>query len=233
MQPQSDTITSVPSPSWWHRNNRPFDREELLADALVHLIGIGVALALGSALLVYAATQTAPDQVPALATYIGSLICLFCVSMAFNLWPVTPVKQHLARLDQAVIFLFMAGSYTPFLTAIDASPLAGPMTIAIWALSGLGILLKLIAPHRFGRIAILLHLAIGWSGLLILQALSSVLSPTALWLLIGGGIVYSVGIIFHLWEKLRFQNALWHVAVVTGATLHLGAVFECMVLSRL
>src|SRR4028119_675730 len=119
MSVQSECTRSTPAPTWWDRENRPFDREELLADALVHLIGIGVALALGSALLVYAATQTAPDQVPALVTYIGSLVCLFCVSMAFNLWPVTPMKQHLARLDQAVIFLFMAASYTPFLTVMQ------------------------------------------------------------------------------------------------------------------
>ncbi len=88
-------------------------------------------------------------------------------------------------------------------------------------------------PHRFGRLAILLYLAIGWSGVLVFQQLGSSLPPVTLWLLVAGGIVYSLGIIFHLWEKLRFQNVLWHVFVVVAAMLHLAAILDCMVISRL
>ena len=65
------------------------------------------------------------------------------------------------------------------------------------------------------------------------QTLATALPPVSFWLLVAGGITYSAGIIFHLWEKLKFQNVLWHVFVVAGSILHLWAIFDCMVLSRL
>ena len=149
------------------------------------------------------------------------------------LWPNTPAKTYLARLDQAAIFLFIAGSYTPFLAVIGGTPSGVVMMSLVWGASLVGMALKLVVPERFGRVAILLYLAIGWSGVLVFQSLGQALPSSTLWLLLAGGVTYSAGIIFHLWEKLKFQNALWHVFVVAGASLHLWAVIDCMVIARL
>jgi len=78
-----------------------------------------------------------------------------------------------------------------------------------------------------------LYLAIGWSGVLVFQSLAAALPPVSFWLLVVGGITYSAGIIFHVWERLKFQNVLWHIFVVVGSICHLWAIFNCMVLSRL
>jgi len=207
---------------------RTYDKFEIVADATVHLAGIAVALIAGSALLAYTAFGSAREHLPALLLYVASLLGVLSVSLAFNLWPVTAVKSYLARLDQAAIFLFIAGTYTPFLAVLDRTPMATLMMVLVWGLAIVGIALKLFVPHRFGRIAILLYLAIGWSGLLIFQNLSASISSAALLLLVAGGLAYSFGIIFHLWQRLRFHNALWHLAVVTGASLHLGAVFHAL-----
>ena len=86
-------------------------------------------------------------------------------------------------------------------------------------------------PHRFGRMAIVLYLAIGWSGVLVFGSMAHSLPAASLWLVLAGGIAYSAGIVFHLWEKLKFQNALWHTFVVAGATLHLVAILV-MTISR-
>jgi len=107
------------------------------------------------------------------------------------------------------------------------------LTVVVWGAALVGIALKLIVPERFGRLAILLYLAIGWSGVLVFQTMMSVLPPVAFWLIVAGGITYSAGIVFHLWDRLKFQNVLWHVFVVAGSILHLWAIFDCMVLSRL
>jgi hemolysin III len=219
--------------SWWSREQRPYTRSEMIVDAIVHLVGLLIALVAGSVLLAFAIVETAPEAVPALLVYLLSFVTLFSVSMAYNLWPVSPVKMHLARLDQAAIFLFIAGTYTPFLAIIGGTTTGLLMTSFVWGASLVGIALKLIVPERFGRLAIVLYLAIGWSGLLVFQSLARTLPDTTLWLLLAGGVTYSLGIIFHLWEKLKFQNALWHVFVVGGATLHLWAVIDCMVIHRL
>lgn len=214
-------------------DRRAYTLAEQVADAVVHVLGLVVALAAGSALLALAWVQTAPDAFPALLVYVLTLVAVLGVSMAYNLWPRSVVKHYLARFDQAAIFLFIAGSYTPFLAVIGGTAAGSIMMSVVWGASLVGVALKLIVPERFGRMAILLYLAIGWSGVAVFQALAQELTPTTLWLLLAGGITYSVGIIFHLWEKLHFQNALWHAFVVAGASLHLWAVLDSMVLARL
>ncbi|MET3925657.1 hemolysin III family protein [Devosia sp. 2618] len=219
--------------SWWSRQHRPYSVGELVADGIVHGLGLLVAIAAGSVLLAYAVFVTAPEAVPALLVYLGSLLAVLGVSMAYNLWPVSPVKKVLARFDQAAIFLFIAGSYTPFLAVMGGTTIGTIMTTFVWGASLIGVALKLIVPERFGRLAIVLYLAIGWSGILVFQSLAQSLPPTTMWLVLAGGVTYSLGIIFHLWEKLKFQNALWHVFVVAGASLHLWAVIDFMVIHRL
>ena len=77
------------------------------------------------------------------------------------------------------------------------------------------------------------YLAIGWSGIVIAKPLIATLPPVTLGLMLAGGIVYSCGIVFFAWQRLRFQNAIWHGFVVTGAGLHFAAVIDCLVVARL
>lgn len=168
-----------------------------------------------------------------ICVYVGSLLLVLSVSLAFNLAPIAPIKRLLARFDQAAIFLLIAGTYTPLLALLNDTPTGTLMLIGIWSAALLGIALKLIVPQHFGRLALLLYLGIGWSGVLIFQSLASVLPASTLLLIVAGGIAYSSGIIFHLWERLHFHNVIWHCFVVLGATIHLWAVLDCMVLKRL
>lgn len=224
---------AVVSRTWWTRG-RPFSLAELIADGIVHAVGLLVAVALGTVLLSFAAYETAPEELPALVLYVGSLLAVLAISLAFNLCPIdSRAKRTLARLDQAAIFLFIAGTYTPFLVLLGASPFNIALGTLVWGAALTGMLLKLLVPHRFGRGAIVLYLGIGWSGVLMLQGLAAHLPPVSLWLLVAGGLAYSFGVIFHLWERLTFHNAVWHGFVVVGASLHLLAVLDCMVLSRL
>lgn len=214
-------------------DRRAYSVGEMIADAAVHIVGLIVAIAAGSILLTLSLMHTAPEKFPALLVYVATLVVVLGVSLAYNLYPNSPIKRYLARLDQAAIFLFIAGSYTPFLAVLGGTPTGVIMMSLVWGASLVGVALKLIVPQRFGRIAIVLYLAIGWSGVLVFQSLGQALPASTLWLLLAGGLTYSAGIVFHLWEKLKFQNALWHVFVVAGASLHLWAVIDCMVVTRL
>lgn len=229
MNPQGHTAAPR---LWWHPRRR-FSLAEVIADGVVHGVGLAVALGLGTVLVVFAALGTAREDLPAILLYLTSLVIVLGVSLAFNLAPVSSFRRLMARLDQAAIFLLIAGTYTPFLAGLGGTPAAGLMTAVVWGGALVGIALKLIVPQRFGRLAILLYLAIGWSGILVFQTLAATLPPVTLWLILAGGIAYSAGIVFHLWDKLKFQNVVWHVFVVAGSTCHLWAVFHMMVLSRL
>ncbi|MEO9228171.1 MAG: hemolysin III family protein, partial [Devosia sp.] len=147
--------------------------------------------------------------------------------------PVTPIKKFLARLDQAAIFLLIAGTYTPVLALMSGTSLGTIMMTAVWGASLIGVALKLVLPHRFGRLALVLYAGIGWSGILVFQSLAARVPPSTLWLLLAGGVAYSAGIIFHVWERLNFHNVLWHCFVVLGASLHLWAILDCLVLRRI
>jgi hemolysin III len=217
--------------TWWHRG-RAYSRTELILDCIVHAIGLLIAAGFGGALLAAAGLATAPTELPMIAVYVGSLVVVLAVSLAFNIAPVTPLKRFLARLDQAAIFLLIAGTYTPLLTLLAGS-VGDIMLAVVWGAALIGIALKLIVPQHFGRLALVLYLGIGWSGVVVFQSLAAALPASTLWLLLAGGVAYSSGVIFHVWERLRFHNVLWHCFVVAGASLHLWAILDCMVLQRL
>jgi hemolysin III len=105
------------------------------------------------------------------------------------------------------------------------------MLAFIWLAAIGGIALKCLFPGRYDRLAILLYLGMGWSGVLIAAPLSQYLSTVTIWLIVAGGMIYSLGVIFHVWEKLRFQNAIWHGFVVAAAAVHYSAVITCFSLS--
>jgi len=227
------TSTATRPARTWQNRVRPFTLGELVADGIVHGVGLVMAVAAGTVLVVFAALGTAPKELPAIILYVGTLIVVLSASLTYNLWPTSPIKNFLARIDQAAIFLFIAGTYTPFLALIGNTPSADLLMALVWGAALTGIALKLIVPQRFGRLAILLYLGIGWSGVLVFHSLAVALPPVALWLLLAGGLAYSAGIVFHLWERLKFHNVMWHAFVVIGASLHLFATLDCMVFSRL
>lgn len=206
--------------TWWHRG-KPYSPLELALDAAVHAFGLLLALGLGGVLLFIGQTAR-----PALAIYVASLVIVLTVSLAFNLAPITSLKRFLARLDQAAIFLLIAGTYTPLLSMLGGSTTREVMLAIVWGAAIIGIALKLLVPERFGRLALVLYLGIGWSGVAVFGSLAEVVPANTLWLLLAGGVAYCSGIIFHLWERLRFHNVLWHCFVVMGASLHLWAMLE-------
>jgi hemolysin III len=86
-------------------------------------------------------------------------------------------------------------------------------------------------PGRFDRLSIGLYLAMGWSGVIAYDSLVSSLPTSTLWFIAAGGLIYSFGVIFHAWERLRFQNAIWHSFVLLAAALHYTAVLDMVLVA--
>src|SRR5262245_2142753 len=93
-------------------------RAELIADGIVHGVGIMLAVAGGSALLVMSTFHAQPGEYAAAVLYVVSLLTVMSISCAYNLWPVSPAKWLLRRFDHAAIYLLIAGTYTPFLVQL-------------------------------------------------------------------------------------------------------------------
>lgn len=205
-----------------------YDRSELIADGIVHGVGLAAALVGVTALIFYAVLWSSTGQLAAAAIYGAGLLATLSISFLYNLYPVSRTKWFLRRFDHSSIFVLIAATYTPFLQRGWEDPFLFAMLIGIWTIAILGVVIKCLFPGRFDRLAILLYLAMGWSGVLAVGPLLSALSATTLVLILIGGIFYSAGVIFHVWEKLRFQNAIWHGFVVTGAAVHYSAVINCL-----
>lgn len=206
---------------------------ERLADGIVHLIGIVCAISAGSILLAMAFTRTASGEYLALVLYVVALLAVLSVSFVYNMWPQTPVKWVLRRVDHSMIYVLIAASYTPFLVQLPERTEALPVLAFVWLVTVAGIALKIFMPGRLDRVAIAIYLLAGWSGVLLVRPLIETLPQTTVVLIVAGGLVYTFGVIFYVWRSLRFQTALWHVFVVVGAGLHCAAVMDSMVISRI
>jgi hemolysin III len=154
------------------------------------------------------------------------------MSFSYNIWPVSRTKWILRRFDHSAIFVLIAATYTPFLERGADDPVLLAMLIGIWLFAAAGIALKCFFPGRYDRLAILLYLAMGWSGVFVAGPVAERIPFASTLLIVIGGIIYSLGVIFHVWEKLRFQNAIWHGFVVAAAAVHYSAVLTCFSLSQ-
>jgi hemolysin III len=205
-----------------------YTRLEKLADACVHAASVIFSI-VATFILLAAAIGTLPAADAAgLAVYCIGLIGMFGASAAYNLVPKPNLKEFLRRLDHAAIFVMIAGSYTPFALLMGGS--AGrAMLIAVWAIAAAGVVIKLRFPRRLDRLSVLLYLAQGWIVLFALDPVVATLPSQALWLLLAGGIVYTLGVPFHLMEWMRFHNAIWHIFVLGGAACQFAAIQRAVI----
>lgn len=203
-----------------------YDRAELIADGVVHGIGVFCGLIAVTALIVLAAVFASAYAIVSVSVYAAGLLAMLGFSAAYNLWPVSRGKWLLRRLDHSAIYILIAATYTPVFAQLQDSTFAMSLLAGVWSVAIIGIVLKLFFPGRFDRISVGLYLAMGWSGLIAYDAGLSSLPQLALWFIGAGGLLYTLGIIFHAWHRLRFQNAIWHSFVLLGAACHYTAVLD-------
>jgi hemolysin III len=224
-QPPSDQAAAQPRRrgeiSW------NYDRLEIIADGIVHAAGISLGL-IGTVAIIAVAIRIKGIEIAPIVIYIVGLIAMLGLSAAYNMWPISPTKWILRRFDHSAIYLLIAGTYTPFLAQLKLSITSAGLSIGVWVSAAVGMALKLLLPGRFDRFAVVLCLLLGWSGLFAYDSFASALPRASLWLLAIGGVLYSLGTIFHVWQRLRFHNAIWHVFVLTGASCHYSAVVACL-----
>jgi hemolysin III len=210
------------------RTNRPYSQGELIADAAVHATAIVAGVIGFSVLFGKIALRGDFGDGLAMAVYAAGFFLLFGFSCAYNMAPASPAKALLRRFDHASIYLMIGGTYTALLSQARASfavvALAGFVWIAVLA----GATLKLLLPGRLDRFNVRLYLALGWSAVFAIKPLAAALPVGSLGLILAGGLVYSAGVAFHLWENLKFQIAIWHAFVMVAAACQFVGVLQAI-----
>src|SRR5256886_17575685 len=203
-----------------------YDRAELIADGVVHIVGICLGLVAATALIVLTTVYGSAFEIAVVSVYVAGLLAMLTFSAVYNLWPVSRAKWVLRRFDHSAIYLLIAATYTPFIVALRESYLAIVLLGGVWCVAILGIVLKLARPGRYDRLAVGLFLAMGWSGMMLYDAVVQALPTMALAFLIAGGALYSLGVVFHAWRRLGFQHPIWQCFVLLGAACHYTAVLD-------
>jgi hemolysin III len=201
-----------------------------MADLIVHIAGLSLAIVFGAILVGLSAGSGKTGLIIAVAVYAFGLIAMLSFSTVYN-FARARFQERLKPLDHAGIFLMIAASYTPFTTQGLEGPWAWGMTLAIWTLAAFGIIGKLTLQRLSKRFWVSYYILLGWLVVIAMEPLSRAIDWVALLLLALGGLVYTLGVIFHVNRRLTFSKAIWHGHVVTAAGLHWTAVLLGVVLA--
>ena len=171
-----------------------------------------------------------PDlaSIASLAIYGFGLVAVFACSAAYNLATEARLKAMLRRFDHAAIYVKIAGTYTPFAMVKMGDAAGFALLGAVWAITAFGATAKLLWPGRLVRTSYVLYLAQGWAIVAAFGPFASSVSGRVLLLLVVGGSLYTLGVIFHLWERLPYHTAIWHAFVVAASACHFAAIVDAV-----
>ncbi len=202
-----------------------YSNSERIADGVVHLLGIGLAI-VGVILLLGSPDQHGTQAIHvALCVYSAGLLTMLTASAVYHFAAYTSYRPLLRRIDHAAIYIKIAATVTP-LAILSGTKFTITTLILIWLCALVGASFKLMArPGQIGT-AWLPHLCLSWLGGLVILSQTQVLGAHSMYCLAAGGLVYSGALIFYCAEKLPFANALWHggVAIASGF-MYFGVVF--------
>lgn len=200
-----------------------YSRAERRGDALVHLLGIGAALIAVPVLIAQAMALRGDLTAVASTTVYGlALVTMLVFSALFHLTERPRLRRVFRSLDHTAILCLIAATYTPFVLLSGAR--ATGLLVTLWVAALVGAALRAFAPDRLKLAAIGLALGMGWAGLIGGGALLAVLSTPVTVLITVGGLLYTVGVGFCLWERLPFHYTIWHVCVLAASAVFYAAV---------
>ena len=214
-------ISGKITPHWYPHSHRI----EWIADGIVHIVALILALGGIGWMLSVAIDHGSAALMAALAVYSICLLAMLGCSALYNTNRNVERSERYARLDLAGIYLMIAGTYTPLVSMKLPFEWAIALLTFVWLGALGGVSLKLLTKWHDKRLIVSFYVALGWVAVVAAEPLFRTLSGEAMALLVAGGILYTVGIIFHLWKDLRFNAAIWHGFVVSAAICHFAAIF--------
>lgn len=206
---------------------RPYTRAETLSDAVVHVAGL--ALVTGAVPVLIVLTVLMRGDAAAIAgvsVYGAALILMILCSALYNMIERPDWGWLLRRLDHSAIYVKIAGTYTAF---IGVSGQGFGLMAALWGAALAGVGLKILSPERFRWLALALYLGMGWAGVAAGGALLAALPAPVVVLMLAGGGLYTLGVVFYLWDRLPFHNTIWHVFVLAASLVFYAAVLVAIV----
>ena len=193
---------------------------EEIANAVTHGVAALLSIAGLAVLVAFAVLYSgSPKVVAAVGIFGASMVFLYTASTLYHSIPNPRAKKVLQYLDHSMIYVLIAGSYTPFCLITLQGYTGIALLCAVWLIAIAGISLQAVLLHKADWINCLLYLSMGWLAVFVIDPLVSTLDSTGLALLVAGGLAYTVGVVFYIFERIPFSHAIWHTFVFAGTTL--------------
>lgn len=198
---------------------------EEIANAVTHGVAALLSIAGLAVLVAFAVLYSgSPKVVAAVSIFGASMVFLYTASTLYHSIPNPRAKKVLQYLDHSMIYVLIAGSYTPFCLITLQGYTGIALLCAVWLIAIAGISLQAVLLHKADGINCLLYLSMGWLAVFVIDPLVSTLDSTGLALLVAGGLAYTVGVVFYIFERIPFSHAIWHTFVFAGTTLQFFSV---------
>ncbi len=199
---------------------RPYSLGEEIANSIIHGLGIGLSVAGLTLLVVFSVSAGDGWRLAASIVFGVTLVLEYTASTLYHSFPQPQVKHVFKILDHAGIYLLIAGSYTPF-TLVTLRDAGGWWLFAfVWVFAVIGISTEAFWAYRPRWVSVAVYLAMGWVVVLAVRPLMENLAPAGLWLLVAGGLSYTLGTVFYLLKRVPYMHAVWHLFVLGGSACH-------------
>ncbi|MDF2180044.1 hemolysin III family protein [Aliiglaciecola sp. CAU 1673] len=202
--------------------HRPYSPLEEWLNALSHGIGFIVAI-VGLVFLLLRSDDSL--SITASSIYGGSLLLMFLTSTLYHAITHKQIKGIFKLLDHSAIYLLIAGTYTPFMLVSVGGWVGTLATALIWTIAAAGLVFKWLARHRFPKLSVILYLIMGWLAVAFIYPLYQALPGAGMWLLVAGGLCFSIGVAFYVAKRYQFTHAIWHLFVVGGCACHYFSIY--------
>jgi hemolysin III len=197
---------------------------EELANSVIHALGLVASLVALPVLVVAAAGRADAMHVVGCSVFAASLIALYAASTIYHALPPSRVKQVFRVLDHVTIYLLIAGTYTPFTLGVLRGAWGWTLFGIVWSLAAAGIVWKTLLGLRYPRGSTVLYLMMGWLAVVAIRPITAQVPAAGLVWLVAGGLLYTGGVSFFVWERQRHSHAVWHLCVLAGSVCHFFAV---------
>ncbi|MCG6141586.1 PAQR family membrane homeostasis protein TrhA [Leptospira mtsangambouensis] len=197
-----------------------------IANAVTHGIGGGLSIAGLSILLTMAVLYGDVWHIVSSAIYGATLILLYLASTLYHGIYHTATKRIFKVIDHASIYLLIAGTYTPFtlVSLREHSEWGWTLFLVVWILAFAGVLLLLLFPGKYSGARVVVYILMGWLAIFVVKDIRTAIGIGGISWLVAGGLSYTVGVIFYLWDSLPFNHAIWHLFVLSGSLCHFFAI---------
>ncbi|WP_334073013.1 MULTISPECIES: PAQR family membrane homeostasis protein TrhA [Paenibacillus] len=205
-------------------NTHTYPRREEIANAITHGVGALLSLAGLVLLIVFSSIKGTAWHVVSFTIYGVSMLLLYLCSTLVHSFKEGKVKDLFEFLDHSSIYIYIAGTYTPFLLVAIRGPLGWSLFGIVWGIALLGVVFKAYFVKRFLFMSTFFYLIMGWLIVAAWGPLTAAVPEPGIVLLVTGGILYTLGTVFYVWRAFPYHHAIWHLFVLGGSITHFFAI---------